>query len=87
MPEAQFPRSGHGVGSPETAHAVFPERPKGGEKTVKRTNRVIALLVTTALMVAMVAMAGAPSAFGQTFAETGGLTDAHAKTVEAHIGG
>ncbi len=54
---------------------------------MKRTNRVIALLVTTALMVAMVAMAGAPSAFGQTFAETGGLTDAHAEAVEAHIGG
>jgi hypothetical protein len=51
---------------------------------VKRTNRVIALLIITALMVAM---AGAPSAFGQTFAETGGLTDAHAEAVEAHIGG
>jgi hypothetical protein len=54
---------------------------------VKRTNRVIALLIITALMVAMVAMAGAPSAFGQIFAETGGLTDAHAEAVEAHIGG
>ncbi len=55
---------------------------------MKRTNRVIALLIITALMVVMVAMAGAPPAFGETFAETGALTDAHAEGgVEAHIGG
>ncbi len=54
---------------------------------MKRTDRVIALLVTTALMVAMVAMAGAPWAFGETFAVTGALADAHAEAVEAHIGG
>ncbi len=54
---------------------------------MKRTNRVIALLVVTALMVSIVAMAGAAPAFGETFATTAGITDAHVGEVEAHIGG
>ncbi len=56
---------------------------------MKRTHRVVALLVITALMVVMVAMAGATSAFGEeTFATTEPVTDAHAAGgVEAHIGG
>ena len=55
---------------------------------MKRTHRVVALLVITALMVVMVAMAGAPSAaFGETFAEADeNMTDAHADGAEAHIG-
>lgn len=55
---------------------------------MKGTYRVVALLVITTLMVAMVAMSGASAAFGEIFAEsTVGLTDAHAEAVEAHIGG
>ena len=54
---------------------------------MKRTHRAVALLATTALMMAMVAMAGAPYAFAETFATTAGITDAHANQTEAHIGG
>ncbi len=54
---------------------------------MKRTQRAVALVVTTTLMMTIVAMAGAPAAFGETFATTAGLTDAHADQTEAHIGG
>ncbi len=53
---------------------------------MKRTRRAVALLATTALM-AVVAMAGAPSAFAETFAVAGGIADAHAAEAEAHIEG
>ncbi len=71
---------------PKTVYAVSWESRKGGE-VVKRTHRAVALLATTALMMAMVAMAGAPYAFAETFATTAGITDAHANQTEAHIGG
>ena len=54
---------------------------------MNRTHRVVTLVVITALMVVMVAMAGASSALAETFASTAGLTDAHADQTEAHIGG
>ena len=54
---------------------------------MKRTHRVVTLLVISALMVVMVAMAGAPPAFAETLATTAGLTDSHAEQTEAHIGG
>ncbi len=55
---------------------------------MKRMHRVVALLVITALMVVIVAMAGAPSAFGDTkAAAVPGIADAHAGKAAAEGGG
>ncbi len=55
---------------------------------MKRMHRVVALLVITALMVMIVAMAGTPSAFGDTKAgAVKGIADAHAGKAAAEAGG
>ena len=55
---------------------------------MKRMHRVVALLIISALMAVIVAMAGAPSAFGDAkAAAVKGIADAHAGKAVAEAGG